>query len=186
MKRIFLVLAAVFVVAAAFAVWWFSRSHSAVPRATDLHSLVSNSAPTVVSKPLAAQLDDSLGRLKASRDSENSRLILAELRKLLDGLPRDVASREIQSFLASGKDAQTRLDITINKGGSFGDSSSLRVFLLDYLGKIDRPAAGALAEHILSQYTTPDEWAVSLRNYAWAHPEPAGRDYLKKSARTSR
>lgn len=183
MKRVLLALAAVFALAVAVAVWWFSRSDLAVTSSTPGRSSVSNSTPTVASQSLAARLDNSLGRLKASGDPEESRRILAELRNLLDELPRDLASREIQSFLASGKDAQTRLDITINKGGSLGDASSLRVFLFDYLGKIDRPAAGALAEKILSQYTTPDEWAVSLRNYAWANHNPAAQDYLRDKAK---
>ena len=69
-----------------------------------------------------------------------------------------------------------------NRGEILATRRRLRVFLLDYLGKIDRPAAGVLAEQILSQYTTPDEWAVSLRNYAWANKGPGSQDYLEKKA----
>jgi hypothetical protein len=188
MKRIRRTLVAALVLLLAIAGWWFwhlrstSQTRSSVAEPLRKNGSAANAFPDLASS-FVARLDDSLGQLKISKDPEANRRILAELRKLLDGLPRDVASREIQSFLASGKDAQTQLDVTIKQGGDFGDASSLRVFLLDYLGKIDHPAAGAVAEQILSRYTTPDEWAVSLRNYAWANQNPAAQDYLEKKAR---
>jgi hypothetical protein len=132
---------------------------------------------------LAARLDIVLAQLAASSDPKINRQFLAELRQFLDSLPPEIASREIRSFLAGNKDAVTSLDVSIKPGGALGDASSLRVFLLDYLGQIDRPAAGALAAQILSRYTTPDEWAVSLRNYAWANPGPDGGAYLQAKAR---
>ena len=102
---------------------------------------------------------------------------------MLDSLPPDVASRVVQAFLKSGQDAGTKLDVTIKPGGDLGDASSLRVFLLDYLGHVDRAAAGNVAMEILSRYTTPDEWAVSLRNFAWANPDSGGLAYLQLKAR---
>jgi hypothetical protein len=131
----------------------------------------------------AAGFDDFRDRLSASNDKETNRRTLSELRRLLDALPREAASRAIQSFLVTGKDAATKLDVTIKPGGNLGDASSLRVFLLDYLGQIDRPAAGMIALRILSTYTTPDEWAISLRNYAWANPDKASQIFLETKAR---
>jgi len=120
--------------------------------------------------------------LASADDPAASRRILAELRMMLDSLPSDTASRVVRLFLASSKDASTKLDLTIKSGGRLGDASSLRVFLLDYLGGIDRSAAGAVAAQILSHYTTPDEWAVCLRNYAWANSNPTARAYLEAKA----
>ena len=77
--------------------------------------------------------------------------------------PRRAKSKAISTL---GNDAVTQLDLTIGPGGVLGDASSLRVFLLDYLGQIDRPAAAALARQILTAPTSPDEWAISLRNVA--------------------
>jgi len=122
-------------------------------------------------QPVSAEIDKILALLPASKENHENRLMLVKLRRMLDALPPDAASREIQSFLASGRDAPTGLDVKVESGGSLGDASSLRVFLLDYLGRIDKPAGGRLAEEVLSAYTTPDEWAVSLRNYAWAHTD---------------
>jgi hypothetical protein len=133
--------------------------------------------------PIPVQLDDICAELKASKDPATTRAILTRLRNLLNSLPPAVASREVQAFLASNKDAATNLDLTIKPGGRLDDSSSMRVFLLDYLGLVDKQAAGAVALRVLSHYTTPDEWAVSLRNYAWAHPGPDSGDFLKTKAR---
>ena len=132
---------------------------------------------------LPACLETTLTQLAASQDAGANRKLLAKLRNDLATLPAAEVSRALQAFLAENKDAATKLDVTINAGGNLGDASSLRVFLLDYLGQIDRPAAGALAAQTLSQYTTPDEWAVSLRNYAWANPDPESEPYLQAKAR---
>jgi len=142
---------------------------------------VGNSTPQPVI-PIPAQLDTICSELKASKDPATTRAILARLRALLDSLPPDVASLVVQDFLASSEDASTNLDLTIKPGGRLGDASSMRVFLLDYLGHIDRAAAGRVALQILAQYTTPDEWAVSLRNYAWAYSGPDSREFLKTKA----
>ena len=142
--------------------------------------------PSAAADPVAelhARLEATLAQLSASQDAEANRKLLAELRTYLATLPPAEASLAIQSFLAESRDAATKLDVTINSGGSLDDSSSLRVFLLDYLGLIDRPAAGTLATQVLSHYTTPDEWAVSLRNYAWANPGLASEAYLQTKAR---
>jgi hypothetical protein len=61
----------------------------------------------------------------------------------------------------------------------------LRVFLLELLGQISRSSgseAGAqLAREILDTKTSPEEWAVSLRNIAWH--DPNSRPYLASKMR---
>jgi hypothetical protein len=178
---------------AAATVWRFARPPSpagkSAPGATATSANagarrdVSMDMKTPSALPVAAQLDESLARLVASNNPATNRLILAELRRTLDSLSPGVASREVQRFLSSARDAATKLDVTIEAGGGLGDASSLRVFLLDYLGRIDRSAAGAIAAQILSRETAPDEWAVSLRNYAWANPGPDGKVFLEAKAR---
>jgi hypothetical protein len=129
----------------------------------------------------ALRLDAVLAQLESSRDATVNRATLADLRKFLNSLAPEAASREVRAFLDTGKNADTALDFTVEAGGGLGDSPSLRVFLLDYLGRIDKTAAGKVAGQILSRYTTPDEWAVCLRNYAWAHPDADA--YLRDKAR---
>ena len=172
-RRSFLLIAALIVLLAGAVVWRFVRP---LPSG--------GSAPTSSENPAGkapAHIDIFLPRLMESKDGKGNRLTLAELRRMLDTLPPDAASREIQSFLASGRDAPTGLDIKVEAGGGLGDASSLRVFLLDYLGRVDKTAAVKLAEKILAAYTTPDEWAVSLRNYAWAHAD--GDAFLQAKTR---
>ncbi len=176
------------------AAWWWSSARFASPK-----SLVSSDSrqtgngvttplavkatPASTSEAKATLLDDFVDRLNGANAPAASREILTALRTLLDSLPREVASHEALAFLAGQKDAGTKLDVTVKPGGTLGDASSLRVFLLDYLGQIDRPAAAVLGKQILSTPDSPDEWAVSLRNVAWGDDTPANLDYLRAKAR---
>lgn len=184
-----------FALLAALAVWLLLLKSGPSPAPT---AGVSQSAPVPDSTPAAkpsapepmdpaqlaaARLEATLTQLSDSHDPAGNRKLLADLRQFLSTLPSEIASRQLQAFLATGRDAATKLDVTLQPGGALDDTSSLRVFLLDHLGQIDRPAAGALAARILSDYTTPDEWAVSLRNYAWANPGPDSEPYLQDKAR---
>jgi hypothetical protein len=177
--------------------WWFNRPDAAQPAhagATPARNTASTATPTgsattgrgatpsPAQKP-AARLAEVLAQLAASPDAATSRRLLAELRAFLDRLPAGLASREVQSFLAAGRDAPTKLDVTVKPGGALGDASSLRVFLMDYLGQVDRAAAGQLARQTLSAPTSPDEWAVSLRNVAWSDDSPATAEFIRAKAR---
>jgi len=128
------------------------------------------------------RLDGFAGQLAASPNAETSRRLLAELRAFLDTLPKDVASRDVQSWLGTGNDAATYLDVTIKPGGALGGASTVRVFLLDFLGQIDAPAAAALGRQVLSTPSSADEWAVSLRNVAAADQSAATLEFLKSKA----
>jgi len=168
--------------------WWRQPLGLAFKSQASAHggqAITTGSSPTSVpasDAQVITQIDAICAELKASKDPTTTRAILAKLRALLNALPPAVASRVVQAFLATNHDAATNLDLTIKPGGILSDSSSLRVFLLDYLGLVDKAAAGAMAMQILSHYTTPDEWAISLRNYAWANPGPDGLAFLKEKA----
>jgi hypothetical protein len=177
------------IVAVVALVWWLPRHPSLLRQLGGATSAKSSEAKATDqrnaqnAKAKSDRLRSAVAELKANKDPAKSRAILAELRKLLDSLPPNIASQLVQEFLKSGQDAGTKLDITIKSGGGLGDASSLRVFLLDYLGQIDRPAAGQIAMQVLSGYTTPDEWAVCLRNFAWANPDAAAYGFLDIKAR---
>jgi hypothetical protein len=130
----------------------------------------------------AARFSEVVRLLNASASAENSRRLLAEFRNYLSALSPDAASLAIREFLDTGIDAPTRLGFTVGAKGQLNELPSLRVFLLDALGRLDRVAAGRQAEEILASPTTPDEWAVSLRNYAWSRAEPAAAEFLKSKA----
>jgi hypothetical protein len=86
----------------------------------------------------------------------------------------------ILAFLQTGDDASTGLEFGIGTGGALTGAPTMRVFLMDLLGQLSRTTHGAeaadYARTVLEKKTTPDEWALSLRNIAWQ--EPAAAPYL--------
>jgi hypothetical protein len=158
------------------------RDSSALPAAT-------SEPPSAQTEPGSKSVTSTFDRLNAiaarlatSSDREVNRRLLSELRAFLETLPRETVSREVQSYLGAGNDAATQLDLTVKAVGALGDAPSLRVFLLDYLGQIDLPAAAALGRQILRAPTTPDEWAISLRNVARSDDSAATTEYLRAKA----
>ncbi len=122
-------------------------------------------------------------QLATAKNAEESRAILRELRDRLGALPPESAIRIVTTFFASQQDAGTQLDFTLAQGGKLADAPTLRVFLLDYLGQIDAQAARELAVQVLGTKSSPDEWAVSLRNYAWADPSAESHAFLRERTR---
>ena len=105
---------------------------------------------------------------------------MAELQAWLDGMPSQDVSSVIRAYLDAGRNIPTGLDFKVGPGGWVADSPSLRVFLLDHLARIDPAGAAEYARAVLSSMDSPDEWTVSLRNYALADSTPAGRTYLQQ------
>lgn len=97
-----------------------------------------------------------------AKDAASSQQALDILAGQIAALPRDVASRALRELLRTGKDHRTGIDFKPDGRGGLAGSSSLRVFLLDQLRKLDPEQARGLARSILSQHTSPDEWALSL------------------------
>jgi hypothetical protein len=110
--------------------------------------------------------NDAAKDLLTATDAQASRKILAKLRAYLLTLPKSVAVRLIDQFLNGKRDALTKLQFTIEKNGLLSSAPTLRVFLLDLLAQVDPQAASQYAMQILSTPGSPDEWAISLRNYA--------------------
>jgi hypothetical protein len=86
----------------------------------------------------------------------------------------------ILQFLATGEDAATGQALEVGPGGELTGAPTLRLFLLDLLGQLARLTgtgeSAAQARQNLAKKDSPDEWAVALRNVAWA--EPKSRAYL--------
>ena len=138
--------------------------------------------PTPSNSPLTSRLDEGLVRLRNLTNPDEARRLLAELRTYLLSLRPDVASKEIQGFLASKGDAPTRMVFAIGLDGSL-IASSLRVFLLDLLGQVDPKASTNCARKVLDgACTAPDEWAVCLRNYALGASNPETQSFVRQKA----
>ncbi len=131
----------------------------------------------------AALLRHTREALQGAKDATEAHRLLTELRSQLSKLSPGVASTVIRRFLDSGHDSPTHLSFTVSPSGFLNDAPSLRVWLLDYLAQVDPPAARDYAKLILNAANSPEEWAVSLRNYALADPTPEGRAYLEEKMR---
>jgi hypothetical protein len=149
--------------------------------ASSVRSPVPSQPSGTATKPDADErLRSALDALRAAATPDAARKILADLHDYLTSLPPGLAAAAITSFLADpARDAATRIEFAIGKEGSLSGQPSLRVALLDWLGKIDPQQAGLLAKQILATPTAADEWAVCLRNYARANTDAAANEYLR-------
>ena len=109
---------------------------------------------------------------------------LDAFKRLLLAADPALATAAIREFLASGRDVRTGLEFTLRPGGDI-NAPTLRVLLMDVLGRIAKrdggTAAAQLARATLEKKDSPDEWAIALRNVAWA--EPKATTYLAAKAR---
>jgi hypothetical protein len=100
--------------------------------------------------------------------------VLAEMAKALDTSPRAEAVAALLAVLDSGADAPTGLVFKVGSGGVLVGAPTLRVWMLDQLGRIDRLAAARYAARIYERHGSADEWAIALRN-DWREAAPSGR-----------
>lgn len=127
------------------------------------------------------QLNAVLGKLRANTATA------ADLETLRGALLADPAAgiAAIRAFLATGADAATGQALSVGPGGVLAGAPTLRLFLLDLLGQLARQSGSsvgaALSRSILEKKESPDEWALALRNVAWA--EPGARPYLAAKMR---
>lgn len=104
--------------------------------------------------------------------------LLRTLREGIRQAPEDEAAAAILGFLKSRDDAATGLPFTVGPEGMMGTAPTLRLALLDLLPSLDPMASLELARAIMQQRTSPDEYAISLRNMAWNDLDGDLRDEL--------
>ena len=104
---------------------------------------------------------------------------LAALGSALKSLPPAEAVSAIRRFMQSGGDKPTGLEFVIGSGNQLTGWPTLRTFLLDLLAAIDPAEAAALGREILATPTTPDEWAIALRNVGRVDTSADAREFLR-------
>jgi hypothetical protein len=129
------------------------------------------------------RLRQAVEELKDKPRPDRARRLFAELRATLQTLPPEAASATIRDFLDARLDTPSGLEFAVGPDGFLKQPSSLRVFLLDELMKVDTNAAVAYAEQILASKDSADEWAVSLRNYALGRTNAEARLFLQQKVR---
>ncbi len=131
-------------------------------------------APAQPATPLTslrARIDSLLARLQAG---EAGAADLAQLERELFAADPRLAIRAILQFLGTGQDAPTGEEFALGEGGKLAGAPTLRVALMDWLGRLSKQAgtadAAQFARTVLDSKNSADEWALSLRNVAWHDP----------------
>ena len=134
------------------------------------HSPAAAAAVVETLPPRLRQLQQRL----ASGSATDPGVLLAELEKALHAVPKSEAVAALIALLDSGLDAKTGLKFKVGPGGNLGGAPTLRVWMLDQLGRLDAAAAADYAGHIYARHDSADEWAIALRN-DWREAAPTGR-----------
>jgi hypothetical protein len=147
------------------------------------------SAALAVQGPTAEELGRSIAAALAvlkDPNNHNKAQALAALRAAFAAADPKVAIAAIRQFLKTGQDASTGLRFKVGEGGVLAEAPSLRTFLMDQLGSLSQQAqtadAAQEAKDTLSSMSSPDEWAVAMRNLAWADPD-GSKPYLAQKVR---
>jgi|GEM_PF-2115421 len=130
-------------------------------------------------------IDETREQIRLNRDAVSIREALDRLKTLTFELPAAVAAAVLEAALLdpAARDVSTGLHFSVGAKGFLADPSSLRVAFLDWLGQLAPQQAGVIAQQILSREGSADEWAICLRNYAWANPGARSHPYLREQTR---
>lgn len=164
--------------------WFFPRDEKAAPT-HEVQPLAGEKAgeaktattPTEQDTSPAGMIAQLFERLRSGSFTPDD---LAALRRSLLAADPAQAIAAITAFLATGQDANTGERFGVGKSGDLDGAPTMRVLLLDLLGRICRkagsPAAAAIARALMERKTSADEWAIAMRNVGWA--TPSERTYL--------
>ena len=127
-----------------------------------------NPASAVTPDPqLTRLMERSLEAFQNSKGADDSTVILAELREQIRSAANEQAAAAIRAFLLTGKDVPTKLPLVIGPDGTLESAPTLRSALLDLLGSLDPETALTASREIMDRKSSPDEYALALRNLAW-------------------
>lgn len=104
--------------------------------------------------------------LAATETAEDRNALLTRLKDALKGGQQSEVSSAIRRILDAKMDAPTGQGFKVGGGGTLLEAPTLRTMLLDQLARLDPTVAAAYAKEILNSSTSPDEWAIALRNLA--------------------
>lgn len=131
-------------------------------------------APSVNVPPdpaLLARFKAFHARLQAGMSRPDTLAALRDLKQQVHDLPPEVAAATVIAALQLGDDAATGLAFIVGDEGVLDESPTLRTALLDLLGQTEPEAAIAYSQTVLNDATTPDEYALALRNLGWLNHE---------------
>jgi hypothetical protein len=120
--------------------------------------------------------------IASAHDPASAKAAIAKFRRLIAACPKAEAARAIREFLDTGRNARTGLGFALNADGSLREAPTLRILLLDMLGKLAPDQAAQVAQRILENKTSADEWAISMAIYARSDSSDGARAFLQEKA----
>ncbi len=142
-----------------------------VPRqSTRPRETKATSEPATATSPdtaVTSLIRDSLEKFRANNEPAATLEILRLLREGIRQRPEDATAAAILDFLKTGEDAPTELPFIVGPDGMMETVPSLRTALLDLLPSLDPISALRLGRELMDKRTSPDEYALALRNLAW-------------------
>ena len=172
--------------AATLPILWVSSGNEAdqgpaeeSPGKTTIAALEGNSAPgnarrssgstiEVGTDRLLVQLQGVARSLGSSDDPDRSFEMLSDLRTDIESMDPESVCLDFRRFLESGVDAPTGLRLAAGTDGMLDAWPTLRVFILDRLPSVDPEAGLEISLRVMEEMTSPDEYAIALRNLAWS------------------
>ena len=179
------------VVAAALAGgWWLftsSQRQGGMDAAADPGNGTNSNPPVAGVTPSggspAEELRHAVAGVRTNAGAAANKLLLAQLQAKLRSMPRDQSVAALRAQLSAGADAATGMGFKVGAGGALAEAPSWRVFLLEELARLDPAVAAEVARSILATKTSPEEWAVAMRNLARVQNDEAGRALLEAKMR---
>lgn len=104
---------------------------------------------------------------RAISRKQDSLRILNELRDSLRAMEPALAAAAVAGFLESGEDCPTQLPFVVGDQGMLQTAPTFRTALLDLLIALDPETALAISRSVMDRKSSPDEFALALRNLAW-------------------
>ncbi len=163
--------------------WWRSKQNPAERQHSSNVSPANQVEASVVrteSKDAPVELLESAANsLRTAHTAEDKAKALVHLKEILNSTSTNEAVLAIQRFLDIKTDTSTGQGFKIGGGGALLEAPTLRTLLLDQVAMLDPAAAAAYARVILNESTSPDEWAIALRNLARGDTTSAARTLLE-------
>jgi hypothetical protein len=164
--------------------WWLSRKRGDAQSTTGSETITATNAPTAAVESTSSptpksNFESAANALAAAQSGDDRSTALARLREMLKSGNTNELSLAIRRLLDGKSDAATGQGFKIGDNGSLLEAPTLRTLLLDQLATLDPAAAAEYARTILNSSTSPDEWAIALRNLARGDTTAEARTFLE-------
>jgi hypothetical protein len=122
----------------------------------------------LASERLRFELDSFLDGLKGGLSAAEVKNRRGLLQRAVHAAAPDAAAAVLISRLRTGEDAATGLHFVVGAEGIMAETPTYRTELLNLLGQTDPFQASDYSRELMGSASSQDEYALALRNLAWA------------------